>query len=152
LNPTHFRARSIEQSLSTLVHEMVHLWQHHHGKPSRTGYHNKQWAEHMRGVGLVPSDTGAPGGREVGRRVTHYIEAGGGFERSCAGLMHKGFQLPYVELWGEQDAKKQKTKAASKTKYTYPECATNAWAKPEAKLICGECDEPMVAEPAEEAD
>ncbi len=66
--------------------------------------------------------------------------------------MHKGLQLPYVELWGEQDAKKQKTKAASKTEYTCPECATNAWAKPEAKLICGECDEPMVAEPAEEAD
>lgn len=58
-------------------------------------------------------------------------------------------QLPYVELWGEQDAKKQK-KAASETKYICPECATNAWAKPEAKLICGACDEPMVAEPAEE--
>jgi len=38
-----------------------------------------KWAEHMRGVGLIPSDTGAPGGREVGQRVTHYIEAGGGF-------------------------------------------------------------------------
>ena len=41
LNPSHFRNRTTEQSLSTLVHEMVHLWQHHFGKPSRAGYHNK---------------------------------------------------------------------------------------------------------------
>jgi hypothetical protein len=39
---------------------MVHLWQHHHGKPSRTGYHNKEWATMMKAVGLIPSDTAAP--------------------------------------------------------------------------------------------
>jgi predicted SprT family Zn-dependent metalloprotease len=39
LNPTHFRARTVEQSLATLVHEMTHVEQHHEGKPSRTGYH-----------------------------------------------------------------------------------------------------------------
>jgi hypothetical protein len=32
LNPSHFRERTTEQSLSTLVHEMVHLWQHHRGE------------------------------------------------------------------------------------------------------------------------
>ena len=41
LNPSHFRARTVEQSLSTLVHEMTHLKQHHFGKPSRTGYHKR---------------------------------------------------------------------------------------------------------------
>src|SRR5262245_14971271 len=35
------------QILSTLVHEMVHGEQHHYGKPSRGGYHNKQWADWM---------------------------------------------------------------------------------------------------------
>ena len=35
LNPSHFRHRTTEQSLSTLVHEMTHLEQHHFGKPSR---------------------------------------------------------------------------------------------------------------------
>src|SRR5882672_11938621 len=48
LNPSHFRERTTEQSLSTLVHEMAHLEQHHFGKPSRTGYHNKEWAGMMR--------------------------------------------------------------------------------------------------------
>ena len=29
LNPSHFKSRTDEQSLSTLAHEMAHLWQHH---------------------------------------------------------------------------------------------------------------------------
>src|SRR4051794_34389857 len=53
VNPTHFKARMIEESMSTLVHEMAHLWQHHHGKPSRTCYHNKEWAAKMKEVGLI---------------------------------------------------------------------------------------------------
>jgi len=40
LNPVHFATRSTDDVLSTLVHEMVHLWQHHFGKPSRSSYHN----------------------------------------------------------------------------------------------------------------
>jgi predicted SprT family Zn-dependent metalloprotease len=160
LNPSHFRARTVEQSLSTLAHEMVHLEQHHFGKTSRSGYHNKQWVGLMRRVGLIPSDTAAPGGKETGQSVSHYIEAGGRFEQSCAALIGSGFSMPYVELWDEADGKAKKKKAASKTKYTCPTCNGNAWAKPETKLICGECFEAdpdaepvfMIAEPTEEED
>src|ERR1700761_4480169 len=60
LNPATFAARTPPDILSTLVHEMFHLWQHHHGKPSRSGYHNAEWAGKMRAVGLIPSDTGEP--------------------------------------------------------------------------------------------
>jgi hypothetical protein len=35
----------------------------------------------------------------------------------------------------------EQKKAASKTKYTCSGCGANAWAKPEALLICGECYE-----------
>jgi len=42
LNPTHFEDRSLEEVLSTLAHEMAHLWQHHCGTPSRKAYHNTQ--------------------------------------------------------------------------------------------------------------
>jgi predicted SprT family Zn-dependent metalloprotease len=76
-HPSHFRSRTTEQSLSTPVHEMAHLEQHHFGKPGRTSYHNKERAGMMKAVGLIPSDTGAPAGREVGQKVSHYIEAGG---------------------------------------------------------------------------
>jgi hypothetical protein len=140
LNPSHFHERS------TLVHEMAHLEQHHFGKPSRSGYHNKEWAGMMKAVGLVPSDTAAPGGKEVGQKVSHYIEAGGRFERACAELVKQGFDPLYVELWTEGGEKTRKTKAASKTRYTCPECLTNAWAKPDVHLVCGECDERMEAD------
>ncbi len=149
LNPSHFRSRSTEQSLSTLVHEMAHLQQHHFGKPSRASYHNKEWAQMMRAVGLIPSDTGAPGGREVGQKVSHYIEAGGAFERACAELMAGGFDALYVELWSEGEAAKRKKKSASKTRYTCPTCQLNAWAKPDVRLVCGDCDELMEADEPE---
>src|SRR3954451_16498428 len=77
LNPAHFRSRTSEEILSTLVHEMVHLGQFHRGEPSRSGYHNRQWADEMARVGLIASHTGAPGGRRTGQRVTHYIEPDG---------------------------------------------------------------------------
>jgi len=149
LNPSHFKKRTTEQNLSTLVHEMVHLWQHHHGKPSRTGYHNKEWAAKMQAVGLIPSDTGAPGGRETGQHVSHYIGAGGAFDRTCAELLALGFAVPYVELWAEGEEKTRKKKAASKTKYTCPDCGLNAWAKPDVLLRCGECELELLAEDGE---
>jgi predicted SprT family Zn-dependent metalloprotease len=146
LNPSHFRKRTTEESLSTLVHEMAHLEQHHFGKPGRTSYHNKEWAAMMRAVGLIPSDTGAPGGREVGQKVSHYIEAGGAFAQTCAELTSKGFDALYVELWGDGEAEKRKKKTASKTKYTCPACSANAWAKPQTSLICGDCHQAMHAD------
>jgi hypothetical protein len=146
LNPSHFRERTTEQSLSTLVHEMAHLQQHHFGKPSRTSYHNKEWAQMMRAVGLIPSDTGAPGGKETGQKVSHYIEPGGRFAHVCAELMKGGFNALYIELWNEGDAAKRKKKSASKTRYTCPDCDMNAWAKPGANLVCGDCDVRMEAE------
>ena len=126
LNPSHFRTRTTEQSLSTLVHEMTHLWQHHHGTPSRKGYHNREWAAKMRAVGLIPTDTGEEGGKETGQHVTHYIEKDGYFAKACAELIGKGFSLPYVEMWSEEEALKRKKKAASKTRYTCPACGLNA--------------------------
>jgi hypothetical protein len=31
-------------------------------------------------------------------------------------------------------------------KYTCPTCGQNAWAKPEASLVCGDCQEEMEAQ------
>ena len=46
LNPDYLLRPSIEWH-STLVHEMAHLWQQEHGHPSRSAYHNKEWARKM---------------------------------------------------------------------------------------------------------
>jgi hypothetical protein len=52
-----------------------------------------------------------------------------------------------------------KTRRASKTKFTCPDCGQNAWAKPDALLISGACadeeDEKFIlvlAEPNEQGD
>src|SRR5262245_13930890 len=39
--------RPIKDVMSTLVHEMAHLWQEELGQPSRGGYHNTEWANKM---------------------------------------------------------------------------------------------------------
>lgn len=151
LNPSYFRDRTTEQSLSTLAHEMAHLWQHHFGKPSRSGYHNKEWAQKMREIGLIPSATGEPGGKETGQNMTHYIEQGGAFQIAFQTWEKAGFEGFMVDLWEDEATKKKRAKkAASKTRYTCPTCAANAWAKPQIKLICGDCDEALIAEDAED--
>ena len=91
LNPDAFPGRTDGEVMSTLVHEMCHLWQCHFGKPGRRGYHNKQWAEKMEGVGLRPSETGQPRGKKTGERMTHYIIRRGRFETVWGDLYAQGF-------------------------------------------------------------
>jgi ribosomal protein L37AE/L43A len=148
LNPTSFRDRSLIDVLSTLVHEMVHVAQAHFGKPSRSGYHNAEWAAAMTAIGLVPSDTGKPGGKTVGQHMDHYIEPGGKFDVACAAFLKSGAKVTlFGDLWTEDDlAKKPKTKQGVKSKYTCPVCGLNAWAKPEARISCTDCGEEMEGE------
>lgn len=147
LNPAHFAHRTPTDTLSVLVHEMVHLWQHHFGKRPRRGYHDRQWAAKMRDIGLIPSDTGQAGGKETGQRMSHVIEPGGRFERACTAFLAKSGAILYHDRAGESDGGTlRKKKAASKTKYSCPLCEVNAWAKPGVHLICGDCDEAMEAE------
>jgi hypothetical protein len=86
LNPDTFTGRSDELILSTLTHEMCHVWQETYGEPSRRGYHNRQWASKMREVGLQPTSTGEPGGMETGQAVTHYIIPEGLYAKAYAQL------------------------------------------------------------------
>jgi SprT-like family protein len=136
LNPDTFTGSTDEVILSTLVHEMAHVWQQTHGKAPRKGYHDRQWAAKMREVGLQPSSTGEEGGAETGQSMTHYIIPSGRYAMAYAKLAATGFQLHWqsAPTIGQGKAKK-----SSKTKFTCPECGQNAWAKPDALLICGEC-------------
>jgi predicted SprT family Zn-dependent metalloprotease len=139
LNPDSFTGRTDEEILSTLAHEMAHVWQQTHGKPPTRCYHDRQWAAKMKEIGLQPTDTGAPGGKETGQSVTHTIIPGGPYSRAYARLQATGFQLHWQSA--PQDREQAKAKRASKTKFTCPECGQNAWAKADALLICGNCYE-----------
>jgi predicted SprT family Zn-dependent metalloprotease len=81
LTPTTLYRTPIE-IFSTLVHEMCRLWQWEFGSPSRNGYHNKEWAAKMEKVGLIPTDTGKPGRKRTGQRMTHCIEQGGPYHQA----------------------------------------------------------------------
>lgn len=144
LNPEHFAARGAKKVLSTLAHELAHQWQHHHGKPSRTGYHNSEWAAKMAEIGLIPSHTGRPGGKKTGQRMTHYVRPGGPFDRAANKLIAKGFALAYVERTTKAQRKIALKKRQSKTKYQCGGCGQNAWAKPDANLICGDCEKRLL--------
>ena len=144
LNPSHFKKRTTEAVLSTLVHEMVHLWQHHFGKPS-PAHHNLDCAAKMESVGLVPSTTGAPGGKRIGQQCSHYIDPAGPFAAVCADLVDDGFTIPYVERINDTVENAKKRSRQSKTKFECPECGAKAWGKPDLSIVCGPCDVPMVA-------
>jgi len=132
------------------MHEMTRLWQQHHGRRPRRCYHNHEWASKMIAVGLHPSDTGNPGGKIVGQRMTHYIILDGPFAKACARLLATSPPALYADRAEEPAAEKKKR--ASKTKYTCPGCGLNAWAKPNAPLACVDCVQPMIPEDSQPSD
>jgi hypothetical protein len=134
LNQDGCHGRTDGLILSTLVHEMCHVWQETHGTPPRRGYHDRQWAGKMREIGLQPSSTGEEGGKETGQSVSHYLLPEGRFAKVYATLAATGFALHWQSVPASARAKK-----ASKVKFTCPTCGQNAWAKPNAHLLCGEC-------------
>jgi predicted SprT family Zn-dependent metalloprotease len=139
LNIRHFEKRTPCEIMSTLVHEMTHLEQAHFGSPSRNGYHNKEWAGLMERVGLVPSDTVAPGGKRTGQRMTHYVAEEGPFARAFAA---RDFKVPYFDRYGESETTRKKRKVA----YTCEVCEDKVWGKPEVRPHCGKCGfAPMIA-------
>jgi predicted SprT family Zn-dependent metalloprotease len=73
LNPDSFLGESDEQVCQTLVHEMVHAWQQAFGTPPSRGYHDREWADKMKAIGLQPSSTGMVGGKETGQKMDDYV-------------------------------------------------------------------------------
>lgn len=153
LNPAHFTGRPLKDILATLAHEMVHLWQHHEGEPGRGRYHNRQWAEKMKEIGLQPTDTGEDGGKETGETVSHLIVPGGPFDQAADRLVAKGFLIPWKEVPTEQAPSTgdgeagpvTAEKSGKRVRYRCPDCDLKAWAKHEARLMCADDKVLMVA-------
>jgi hypothetical protein len=145
LNPAQFEGRSDKEILSTLVHEMIHLWQFQFGKPGRGRYHNHEWADKMEELGLMPSNTGLPGGKRTGQSMSHYIIPGGLFDLVCTKLLRSGFQLNWQARDPSSNGKKPGPDS-SKVKYTCAPCKTNWWGKSGGSGLCGLCGEKLIAE------
>jgi hypothetical protein len=157
LNPDGFVGRADRDILGTFVHEMVHVHQLEHGHPGRGGYHNREFARLMHSIGLMPSATGQPGGATTGEHMSHYILEGGRFTMACEAFLAR-FELAWESAVEEaansaapppgagsppsgRPTPRRRSSINSKTKLSCPNGHVNAWARPGAKLICGECYE-----------
>lgn len=153
LSARHLTDRPPSEVAATLVHEMCHLWQLVYGEPSRPGYHNAQWAAKMEEVGLVPSDTGQPGGNRTGQHMAHDIAADGRFWHAFQQLSPDA-SLPWQCRPASADPRTLPTSGSdslgpprSKVKYSCPISHGNVWGKPALSLICGLCGEFYVPRP-----
>lgn len=97
MNPNFFGNNCLLTLFQTIVHEQCHLWQHEFGSPSRLGYHNAEWASKMVSVGLIPSSTGAPGGKQTGQKMSDYPTIDGPFIASCIDLLNDKFTIPWID-------------------------------------------------------
>ena len=152
--------------IQTLVHEMCHHWQYTDpdGKPSRTGYHNKQFAWKMQQVGLHASATGKPGGAETGQSMLDYVIVGGPLDLLYKELKASGWAISYVNdnLFRTIQSPAQaspvtpSTSSApittpapkprkNKVKYSCPSCGINVWGKPLLRIGCLACNVPFQA-------
>lgn len=146
-----------QEVVQTLAHEMCHHWQctSSEGKPSRAGYHNRQFADKMKSIGLYPSSTGKPGGKETGQNMGDYLVEGGPLEKLYKELKADGWKIPYandkmyrtiqqsagngsgsVSATIPEDAPEPKK---NKIKYSCPGCEINVWGKPDLRIACMDC-------------
>lgn len=128
-------------------------------------YHCRAWGRKMEEIGLMPSHTGKPEGRKTGYQMLEYVIEGGKFERLAKELLQNGMhidwrdaetpiaapqaseELPDLEgmlLMPEggvaQPSQKPSKKTPKRVKYECPICELKAYAKPTARLICGDCN------------
>lgn len=157
LNPSSLRDCTLIDSLSVVIHEMIHAWQQHHGHPGRGRYHNREFADKSKNLGLHPSSTGEKGGKETGDSMSHYIIEGGPFERFAREMIAKGFDLTWMEtpppmasdrtIDGGNSDEQAEPKAGRRVRYICPrahkderEDLFKAWARDGAELKCAEHD------------
>lgn len=106
LNPTYFGAYRIVELFQTLVHEQCHMWQQEFGRPSRSGYHNREWADKMESIGLMPSATGEPGGRRTGQHMSDYALPGGRFLSAARAFLAGGETLKWLDRFRVDDRRR----------------------------------------------
>ena len=170
LNPDYLLRPFIEWH-STFVHEMVHLWQYEFGTPARSYFHNREWVNKMESIGLIPSDTGKPGGKKIGQSISHYVDPDGLFSKIFNAIDEDTLitlrlrYLPVLSLEslkknpngdrdaadaddiadsGDSDSDEPITPRKSKSglRLKYTcPCGNNVWGKSGLLIHCLECDE-----------
>lgn len=145
-------SRPIESVVSTLLHEMVHIYclMNNIQDTSRgTTYHNKRFKEQAEKVGLVIDYD-----KRIGWSITtpsepliEYIITQGWSEI----LMNRGGQIHVTPVSGgstspDQNEKDPPKKPSSTRKYICPRCSTSVRATRTVAIKCIPCDTQMIVE------
>lgn len=99
LNPQWFGIKPRIEILQYLVHQMMHVYQHTYGEVSKPGRHDEQFLDFMNAIGLMPSDTGTPEGKNTGgKKLTNYPLPDGEFLRVCNELAQENKLITWFEV------------------------------------------------------
>ena len=96
----------------------------------------------MEYIGLMCSDTGQPGGKQTGERMSFYVIPGGRFEQAVNAMPHE-LALP-LRSFPRQQKRSRKSPGSGKIKYQCVHCGIAAWGKPNLGLRCEACDTKLV--------
>jgi hypothetical protein len=136
LNADRFVGRTDKQILAVLGHNLCHHWQRHFDTEPKRHYHDENWSAKMVEIGLQPSSSGENGGKVTGQHMSQYIIPDGPFDQACNNLIATGWALNLQST--PRPGPKVKTND-SKTTFTCPACAQNAWGKPDLAILCEPC-------------
>lgn len=161
INPA-FLNRSVPEILSTICHEICHIYENEYIHIARGGYHDKIWASLMTDCGLDPIYLNASK-----TAVTHKIIEGGEFEKFSTDFVNRygedfftlqeynSFLLPAEPKKDDadnddddtpkspkpdNDGKVLKKYNRNKIKYVCPDCKCKVWGKAGLNLHCNNCD------------
>ena len=149
LNVRRFHDRPLIDLFASLVHELCHVLQHHYGKPSRPGYHNREFAVIMLRVGLSPF---GPDGKSVGQHIDQRIMPGGPFEiaankliqsiQSIAWFEARKQMLPSQSCHGQSRHASANARGGSGRAAFRCRCrgrGTRAWGAASLRMLCLRC-------------
>lgn len=137
INPEYLDQSNIESVLSTLVHEMCHLYTCVKNCNYENGYHGRVWAEKMKSIGLIPTDSGKIGGKETGYNITQVILREGEFHRFTEDKLKLFKDCFYARIIDTENLVHNSVKCGKRYKYS---CGcSNVWGKKDLSLMCVKC-------------
>ena len=160
INPKYLD-RDVSAILSTICHELCHIYENAYIHIPRGGYHDRQWTELMESCGLTPVFL-----NKSKTTVSTKIAEGGAFEEFVKTFKEKHGE-DYFNIVEYSIEIEHKTKVAlgiedsddtedgspkadnadkpvkkynrNKVKYTCPDCGVKVWGKPGLHIECSDC-------------
>lgn len=99
LNPEYFTVKPKIEILRVFCQELLKLYRIYFGDPEtlKIDFYDADWGAFMLVVGLVPSSTGKPDGKDTGKKMSSYILPDGPFLALCNELADEGLLIDWFD-------------------------------------------------------